>query len=451
MGWLRATVLAVGLLHVDGAGASWVAQDRAVADRPLADDLARLRVAADPGERRKAAGELGRRLSDGRLKPDERGTAMSALIQALDDSSPLVRREVVRSLAMVGPPASETLKTLRKAARDSDAGVRVQANGALWRATSDRTAAAALRSALKDPAPTVRADAVEALGSGELASPDELPTLTPMLEDPESSVSGSAAAAINWICTRSRGKATGAVPALTKAIRHPDPIVRSRSISALAGIGPDARSALPEVIRALQDPDKSTRKSAAWAIGEIGGDDRSVIDAAVVALLDRETYVRMEAAFTLGRAGPGARRAIEALRKATRDPSVDVRVPAQLALWRVTGERERAILAMTEAVGDGSTSAGVNGIQYVAEFGASSVPILLELLSGPNAEVRFLAASALGLMEPPDERAVPPLVRALEDPAAKVRKAAAESLDVIDPRGAKRPAIKRQGEPGRGR
>jgi HEAT repeat protein len=416
----------------------------------MADDLTRLRGAADTGQRQEAARALGRRLGDGRLKPDERGVAVSALIRALQDPSPSVRREAVCSLALVEPATVEALEALRRASRDPDGRVRVRANGALWRAASDKTAAAALRSALKDPAPAVRADAAEALVGSDLASPDDLAALTPMLQDPEPTVPGSAALAIYWICARSGGKAKGAVPALVKAIRHRDPVVRRRSVSALAGIGPDAKSALPEVIRAIQDPDFGTRKGAAWAVGKIGTDDRSVVAAAAAALGDPAAGVRMEAAYTLGRAGPAARPALEALLRATRDPSLEVRVAGRLACWRITGEKVHVGLAMTEALGVEPSRAG-DVVFFLAEFGASSVPIILELLSSPTAEIRYVAALGLALIEPPDERAVPPLVRALEDPDPRVRKAAAEALDAIDPKGAKRAAIKPQGVMSRGR
>jgi HEAT repeat protein len=357
------------------------------------------------------------------------------------------------------------LTALRQATRDPDGQVRVAANWTLWRIASEKAAVLALKSAVKDAAPAVRAAAAIALTWPGIGSPDDLADLAPVLkdliptlQDPDANTRGSAAAAILLICVNSKGKAKGAAPALAIAIRNDDPIVRFRVIHALAGVGPEAKSALPEVIRAMHDPDVTTRKSAAWAIGKIGPDDQSVVTAASKALVDQAWPVRMEAAYTLARVGPIAKPAVEPLLTVTRDSSLQVRVASGAALWRITGEKDHLSRALEEALADGASRQkdepsieGVNLFDFLSSLGAPAVPILLEQMSSPIAKIRSLAASCLGLMEPPVDQAIPALVRSLEDPDPKVRQAAADALDLIDPKRTKRAALKPAGAPDRGR
>jgi hypothetical protein len=72
-----------------------------------------------------------------------------------------------------------------------------------------------------------------------------------------------------------------AVPALIKAMSHPDAGVRAQATHALALIGADAKPAVPELSRALNDENEEVRRGAARALGQIG----PAASAAVPALL----------------------------------------------------------------------------------------------------------------------------------------------------------------------
>lgn len=63
-----------------------------------------------------------------------------------------------------------------------------------------------------------------------------------------------------------------AVPALSRQLKHPDPIARVSAAQALAAIGPDARPAAEALIDALGDEVAVVRRLAVAALGEIATD-----------------------------------------------------------------------------------------------------------------------------------------------------------------------------------
>jgi len=61
-----------------------------------------------------------------------------------------------------------------------------------------------------------------------------------------------------------------AVPAIIKALSHPDVEVRVQATHALALIGSRAEAAVPELARLLSDDNEEVRRGAARALGQIG-------------------------------------------------------------------------------------------------------------------------------------------------------------------------------------
>ncbi len=61
-----------------------------------------------------------------------------------------------------------------------------------------------------------------------------------------------------------------AVPAVTEALHHPDPLRRVQAARILARIGPSASKAVPALIAALKDQVPEVRKAVARALGQIG-------------------------------------------------------------------------------------------------------------------------------------------------------------------------------------
>jgi HEAT repeat protein len=71
----------------------------------------------------------------------------------------------------------------------------------------------------------------------------------------------------------------------------------------------------------------------------------------------------------------------------------------------------------------------------VARIGEAAVPVLIEQLRHPNADVRLWAATVLGQIGPAARDAIPPLLEMLADAEPGVRNAARRSLESIDPTG----------------
>jgi HEAT repeat protein len=136
-----------------------------------------------------------------------------ALVEALRDRHPCVRREAALSLGMIGPPAVP-----------------------------------ALCEALHDADPRVRAGAALALGNGKPKEPPDwgpdgarivVPALSKALKDDNADVRRLAAQALGW--PRLAGEeARIAVPALREALKDHDPKVRDAVAGSLRWLDPSA-------------------------------------------------------------------------------------------------------------------------------------------------------------------------------------------------------------------
>ncbi len=226
-------------------------------------------------------------------------TSSAALVAALRDASPVVRREAARRLAESG----------------------------------DRSASAALFFALADPSESVRwavAAALHRLGT----APEDVAALTKALRHDDAYVRSFAAYALG----RLGAAAAPAVPALVEAYRREETEGRGAAVTALAALGPLAAPAAPALIDGLKNPANHRRWSAARALGRLGAAAAPAVPAALIAALrDPNPHVRVYVAQALGRLGVEAAAAVPALQAAVRDEDAAVRREAQTALRRIRG------------------------------------------------------------------------------------------------------------------
>jgi HEAT repeat protein len=104
------------------------------------------------------------------------------------------------------------------------------------------------------------------------------------------------------------------VPSLINAlINDPSLHVRQAAASALAGIGPEARLAAPALFRATKDKDNVVRNNSFWALRHILPDPQLTIPVLIAGLDDPFPAARENAAFALGMYGQQARAAVPAL------------------------------------------------------------------------------------------------------------------------------------------
>lgn len=351
------------------------------------------RVERDPaGASALAVSARGDRLPDAtRPRQDaSREAVVRALVGALSDRDPAVRRSAMNALRDIGDPSG--IEAVRPLLDDPEPELRRVAAEVLGlrepRANLSLPPAprpepltseglARIRAALAAEDPGLRIDAANALGNA--LDPRTVPDLVPRLGDPEPGARQAVAYALGNI-----GDA-GAVPGLLGAWPDPDAGVRRAIASALGAIG-DPR-AVPVLIEAIDDPDDHVRRQAAESLGNVRtggvwppapaaprappaacapprpGDDesrRSLAGAARVLRSDPDALRRESAAWAIGdladREGadtrppdtgaPPPKDYHHSLIAAVSDPAPSVRVAAICSLGRVGDARALEWLAL---------------------------------------------------------------------------------------------------------
>lgn len=175
-----------------------------------------------------------------------------AILQGTDDEVP--KRGAAAALGEFGPKAAEAIPVLEKVLRSPMGPARTQ-----------DSVAAANRNEL-----TLPARATVALGQiGSEGNSRVIAILADLLESDDATVRNYAAIGLEHLGPKARA----AVPALAKALKSPDVIVRRWSSMALSKIGgAEVRAALPALRAALDDEDPSVRSHAAEIISQFAGD-----------------------------------------------------------------------------------------------------------------------------------------------------------------------------------
>jgi HEAT repeat protein len=199
-----------------------------------------------------------------------------------------------------------------------------------------------------------------------------------------------------------------------RVLNHPDDRMRLRAIIALGMLGSDAEEAVPALAHILtEDTDEEARYQAALALAKMAPASAAAVPALARALdEDSVPIVRMDAALALSRLGTQARPAVPALiramkRRANRTNlakcTFTIQEVAAVALSRATAGTSEGVAALTEALRSART---VNKRRVVvlalAEVGApapEAEPLVRELLTDPNPEVRQAAQEALGKIQ----------------------------------------------------
>jgi HEAT repeat protein len=288
--------------------------------------------------------------------------AIPALAGSLDDRDPRTRRLAAAALGRIGAAAEPILV---KALKHEDAMVRQTAAWDLSRAGAPGPGALqALIGAYSDSSTQVRLAVVRSLVRLPLplrAQQEVLDALATALTDQAESIRHDAAYGLTGMGWR----AVAAMPAVAKALRHPDKEARRWAAIVSQAFGTNARDAIPELlINAIEDtgnsqgtafraleaigPDATSalltllkrgsdkqRHGAAAVLGKIHPDDQRVIPGLIEALSDPAPRVRAGAAAALGEYGARASAAVDTLIQRLRDEDGPMRLEAARALKRI--------------------------------------------------------------------------------------------------------------------
>jgi len=334
-----------------------------------------------------------------------RAEAIVGLVAALTHPSGHVRfaaRDVLTSLE-----AGTDIAGVQTGLRGPSSGPRERA-ALVWalgwfRYRGHELAVAALRDALWDRDPMVRAAVLRSLGRLESA-----PTVDDLVRllDADPPVRAEALA----LAYRAEDeRATGTLLGL---LAHPDPAVGGCAARSLAGVTE------PRVVDALAaryspEAQPEVRRIGARALAEQArrpDADASVFERLTSALSDPDGRLRLQVVSDLESVTD--RRALAVVLTGWRDPDSDVRQAAVVALqsWR----DPRAIEALFQACEDEADAVRSAAVAALGQLGdPRAVEPLIEALADRSGSVRSDAAAALGRLG--DRRALEPLRRLLSD------------------------------------
>ncbi len=338
------------------------------------------------------------------------GTAVSSLAAALEDKSPIVQVEVVKSLGKLAEPKSiEPLlnrlvapsgtvrKAVVKALDNLDPG---------WRESEAcKNLIPSFLLALKSERPGIRQGAAEIFG--EINYQPALKPLIAVMIDEYWAVREEAVESLdkkypNW---RTSPEAAELVPVFIAGLKSSSDNTRKGAITALGEIG-DARAQVP-LINALKDTKISNREAALkslekkyqdWGSNEEAG---KLVPFFINELKSKSSKHRKHAAQVLA---------------AVKDP--------------------RCVPALTEALKDKDQNvikAAMDALGKLNTTDSMELEALIRALADKNSTVRERAVKALGNKN--DDRVIEPLIAALKDKSSGVTKAAIDALgERKDPR-----------------
>jgi HEAT repeat protein len=261
----------------------------------------------------------------------------------------------------------------------------------------------------------VRSAAASALGEMGESAKSSVPSLIPLLKDPDINVRSSTA----WALSKMGKAAIPAIPALITALKE-DPLEGGASIvHALSEIGAPAVTAM---VTALKDPNSIVRWRAADGLGSMREDvtlkfKDQVVPALTTALKDPDADVRSSTAWALGQMKEVATPAVPGLAMALKDPDVRVQLSAAWTLAVMEEAIAPTVLAMIAILkADPKDEMRSRAEEILSQIGEPAIPAIVTALKTPDVRVRLSALSALGSMGGEATLEIPITISAFSDP-----------------------------------
>lgn len=318
-------------------------------------------------EGKEAAPQLARLLRDPNLRVRERvraalasigPAAVEPLSNALGEEEKIeVRMDAIQLIAVFGPAAKKAVPALRNALKDGDPRIRAAAANALGKMELDGADAVPdLLTALKDKKLAVQSEAVTAL---MLLTSAGVPDLLPKVREADRKGRWVAPVSMAQMAAKPANDLAG----LVKALRDKDPQVRTKAALVLVALGPKAEPALPLLTRALEDEDAEVRLAVAMVIARLERNKAEVVVRAQRVIREGQSQMSQMA----------TNQAALQLHPALADPVVQARSRQVVMLYIMISmltpnSMNTAADKMLESMGPESVPALVEGINFTASY-----------------------------------------------------------------------------------
>ena len=362
-----------------------------------------------------------------RFASEDRNVTITALFDALDDADGKVHQQATESLEKIGLQTPRDLRVVGETLTHRNPEARNFAVGVLAKGQVTREVLDVLPTALKDTDYRIRQQAVIALGRTSRDARERVyPLLMDSLRDKEKTVRKAALTALSSI-----GPPLGSETAnLISCLQNDMPEVRTYACKSLGSLGSEAKTAVPAISEALKDADSEVAWRAAEALGRIGLDANIATPALIQAATSPEKNLRREVAVALSKIGR-TERSISALFAGLDDNENDVRQAALNSLKELgLGKTELPFLGA--GLKSRHPEARVFAATTLSKIGTEAAPLLMGVLSDPDASVRVKAVEGLGEIRA--QEAVPKLADMLVvEKSSNQRKTIMVALERIGP------------------
>jgi HEAT repeat protein len=319
----------------------------------------------------------------GKVGPKGREAAFPALLGAMRDVDPEVRKAAGEAIETLGPPAAGDVPSLRAL-------------------LGEKGAPAELRARV--------ARSLGALGAGASKA---VPELAEAVRAPEVEVRRAAAAALAQVGPAAKD----ALLPLMEALKDRDKEVRRAALLAIGQLGAEGKLAVDDVEALVNDKDPDVRKAAGRVLVQIAPNE--VLATYSRALFHTDDSVRLEAAEVLIAMGADAKPSAADLMAAVgREKNPTIRLKMARALTQVKPDTTAPVRPLAELLSSKDAAMRREASELLAAIGTvarDAVPELTQALQDREPAVRRNAVVALGKVGEPAKPAVKPLIRTLKD------------------------------------